>query len=178
MKYLVGERGGESRAVGLEELGEGRYEIRIDDSTVGVDAAKSGRTIYSIIVNGQQYEAMVEEKGAHGFDVLIRGQLFYLEAQDERSQLLAASAQTVAVGKQVVEAEMPGKVVKLHTALGTTVSEGEGVLVIEAMKMENEIRSPIDGIITEMGVSEGETVEGGQLLFVVEPLEASDQVAL
>ncbi len=174
LKYLVAEKGGESQAIGLEELSEGLYEVQIDGVTLHVDAAKSGRTIYSIIQDGQQYEAMAEEKGAHGFDVLVRGQLFHLEAQDERSQLLAASAQTVAEGKQVIEAEMPGKVVKLEAAVGDTVVEGQGVLVLEAMKMENEIPSPIDGIVTEIGVSEGEAVEGGQLLFVVEPPEQAD----
>jgi pyruvate carboxylase subunit B len=64
---------------------------------------------------------------------------------------------------------MPGKVVKVHVAVGARVSEGQGVVVVEAMKMENEIASPIDGIVKEIPVSEGQTVETGATLFVVVP---------
>ncbi len=171
MNYEISEKGGEPEVVGLKELAEGHYELELDGKTIHVDAVKSGPTIYSIIEDGRQFEAMVDEKGAHGFDVLIAGQLLHLEAVDERTKLLAGSAATIAEGKQVIEAEMPGKVVKVSVAVGATVAEGEGVLILEAMKMENEIPSPIAGLVTELGVSEGQTVEGGALLFVVEPPE-------
>lgn len=173
MNYEVTEKGGETWRIGLKELSEGHYEISVDGTTIQVDAAKSGRTIYSIIEDGRQFEAMVDEQGSHGFDVLICGQLLHLEAVDERTKLLAASAAPVAAGKQTIEAEMPGKVVKIVAPVGTEVTEGQGVVVLEAMKMENEIPAPIAGVVTEIGVTEGETVEGGALLFVVEPPEAS-----
>jgi biotin carboxyl carrier protein len=169
VNYDVSERGGGRAVVGLVEISEGLYEIAIDGETVRVDAVKSGRTIYSIIEEGRQFEAMVDEQGAHGFDVAVAGRLFHLQAVDERTQLLAGSAHSVATGKQSVEAEMPGKVVKISVPLGSPVAEGEGVVILEAMKMENEIPSPIDGVVTEIAVSEGETVETGTLLFVVEP---------
>lgn len=175
MNYEVGERGagGESVVLGLVEVAEGEYEITLDGETFHVGASQSSRAIYSMLKEGRQFEAMVDEVGTHGFDVLIAGELLHLEAIDERTKLLAASAAPIAAGKQSVEAEMPGKVVKLHVAVGDSVAEGDGVLVLEAMKMENEIPSPIAGIVTEIEVSEGETVEGGKLLFVVEP-PASD----
>ncbi len=66
---------------------------------------------------------------------------------------------------------MPGKVVKIAMSAGTPVAEGEGVLILEAMKMENEIKSPVEGILTEISVTEGQTVESGALLFVVTPPE-------
>jgi biotin carboxyl carrier protein len=116
---------------------------------------------------------MVDEKGLHGFDVLVAGRSFHLESVDERTKLLAGSADPVASGPQTVEAEMPGKVVKIAAAVGDVVEEGQGLVIIEAMKMENEIRSPIDGRVTEMTVSEGQTVEPGTTLFVVEPVEES-----
>ena len=171
MNYQVSEKGGEATVVGLKELSEGHYELLVDGETIRVDAAKSGPTIYSIIEDGRQFEAMVEEKGAHGFDVLIAGQLLHLEAVDERTVFLAGGAAPIAEGKQVIEAEMPGKVVKVSIVVGAQVQEGQGVVILEAMKMENEIPSPIAGVITEVGVGEGETVEGGALLFVVEPPE-------
>lgn len=169
MNYLVGEKKGERTVVGLQEVGEGLFEVTVDGTTVRVDAVKSGPTIYSLIEEGRQWEASVEEKGAHGFDVLVRGVLLHLEAEDERSGRLAQSAKVVVSGPQIVEAEMPGKVIKLEVAVGDVVSEGQGVLILEAMKMENEILSPADGTITAIHVAEGDTVESGAPLFTVEP---------
>ena len=169
MNYQVGEKGGESVLVSLRETAEGIYEITMDGRTVHVDAVRSGPTIYSVIEDGLQFEAMVDEKGAHGFDVLVAGRIFHLESVDERTKLLAQSAAPVATGPQTVAAEMPGKVVKLSVPVGEAVREGQGVVVLEAMKMENEISSPIAGTVKEIAVSEGQTVEAGAVLFVVEP---------
>ena len=174
MNYEVSEKKGQSRTIGLREIEDGRYEIELDGRVIQVDAAASGRMIYSIIEEGLQFEAMVDERGAHGFDVQVAGRLFHLEAVDERTRLLASAASTVASGPQTVEAEMPGKVVKISVGVGEPVSEGQGVLVLEAMKMENEIPSPIDGILREVSVSEGDTVEDGSVLFIVDPLPAAD----
>ena len=169
MNYQVSEKGGESRLVGLREVGDGIYEISLDGRTVHVDAVRSGPTVYSVIEDGRQFEAMVDEKGAHGFDVLVAGRIFHLESLDERTKLLAQSAAPVLTGPQSITAEMPGKVVKIAVPAGEAVREGQGVVLVEAMKMENEIPSPIAGVVTEVSVSEGQTVEAGALLFTVSP---------
>lgn len=161
--------GTEVTRIELREVGENLYDLTVDGETVRVDAVKSGRTIYSVIEAGRQFEAMVDERGAHGFDVTVRGRLFHLQAEDERTKLLAGGASSAATGPQTVAAEMPGKVLKLDVAVGESVNEGQGVVIIEAMKMENEIPSPIDGVVTEIAVAEGDTVEPGATLFVVEP---------
>jgi biotin carboxyl carrier protein len=171
VKYEVSEKKGESVRVGLRETGEGQYEMTLGDRSVHVDAVRSGPTIFSIIEDGKQFEAMVDERGAHGFDVLVRGRLFHLESVDERTLLLAGSAAPVATGPQIVEADMSGKVIKVEVAAGSSVRKGQGIVVVEAMKMENEIASPIDGVLREIGVAEGETVEAGAMLFVVEPFD-------
>jgi biotin carboxyl carrier protein len=170
VNYEVSEKKGETKVVGLAEISDREYEVTLDGRTVLVDAVKSGKsTIYSIIEDGKQFEVVIDEQGAHGFDVLVGGQLFHLRALDERSKLLTATAKPVPTGPQRVESEMPGKVVKISTPAGTPVVEGQGVVILEAMKMENEIKAPIDGVVTEIGVSEGQTVESGALLFVVTP---------
>jgi biotin carboxyl carrier protein len=174
VNYEVSEKKGETRTVGLVERSDNEYEITIDGRTVFVDAARSGKTIYSIIEDGKQFEVVIDEQGAHGFDVVVAGQLFHLQAFDERSKLLSASAKPIASGPQRVESEMPGKVVKIATRVGASVTEGEGVVILEAMKMENEIKSPIEGVVTEIGVVEGQTVESGALLFVVTPPERTE----
>jgi len=169
VNYEVSEKSGETKTVGLIEKSENEYEIIIDGHSVQVDAAKSSKTIYSIIEDGKQFEVVVDEQGAHGFDVFVAGQLFHLQALDERSKLLTGSVKPVTSGPQRALAEMPGKVVKIATTVGALVAEGEGIVILEAMKMENEITSPIEGIVTEIGVAEGQTVESGALLFVVTP---------
>jgi len=169
VNYLVTQKGSPGVTVSLRESGEGIYEITLDGRTVHVDAVRSGPTIYSIIEDGQQFEAMVDEKGAHGFDVLVAGRIFHLEALDERTKLLAQTASSAPTGPQSIVAEMPGKVVKLSVAAGESVHEGQGVVILEAMKMENEIPSPIAGVVKEIPVSEGQTVEAGALLFTVTP---------
>ena len=64
---------------------------------------------------------------------------------------------------------MPGKVVKVNVEVGAEVTEGEGVMIVEAMKMENEIPAPIDGVVKEVSVAEGDTVEAGTNLFTIDP---------
>jgi biotin carboxyl carrier protein len=174
VNYEVSEKKGESVRIGLREIGESQYEVTIAGVTVHVDAVRSGRTIYSIIEDGKQFEAIVDERGAHGFDVLVGGRSFHLESVDERTRLLAGSAASAASGPQTVAAEMPGKVANVNAAVGDRVSEGQGVVVVEAMKMENEIPSPIDGVIAEIPVGPGDTVEAGATLFVVVPEEPAD----
>jgi len=174
VNYEVSEKKGETVRVGLTEVGENLYEITIEGRTVRVDAAKTGRTIYSIIEDGHQHEAMVDERGAHGLDVSVRGRLFHLEVVDERTRLLAQAGGALAEGPQSVEADMPGKVVKVQKEVGDAVSEGEGVVIVEAMKMENEMFSPIDGTVAEIAVAEGDTVETGTKLFVVDPPSESE----
>jgi len=171
MIFEVSEKksGEEPRRIELRELEHNQYEIEIDGRTIHVDAVRSGRTAYSVIEDGRQHEVVIDEKGAREFDVFVRGHLFHLEALDERSMLLAETAKKAASGPQSIEAEMPGKVVLVKAAVGESVSEGQGVVVVEAMKMENEIPSPIDGVVTDIPVETGDTVENGDVLFIVEP---------
>jgi biotin carboxyl carrier protein len=176
LNYEVSEKKGETKTIGLVENSDHHYEVTIDGRTVQVDAAKSGKTIYSIIEDGKQFEVIVDEQGAHGFDVFVAGQLFHLQSLDERSKLLTASTKPITTGPQRVDSEMPGKVVKITVSVGTFVVEGEGILILEAMKMENEIKSPVEGILTEISVAEGQTVESGALLFVVTPPEKKEGV--
>ena len=88
------------------------------------------------------------------------------------SLLLSVTAGTV-TGKQMLQAQMPGKIVRVLVETGQTVEMDQGLIVIEAMKMENELRSPIQGVISKISVQEGDAVETGALLVVIEPPEES-----
>jgi biotin carboxyl carrier protein len=165
--YEVSE-GAETTRVEVREVGEGVYDVTLDGRTVRVDACKSGRTIYSIIEDGRQHEAMVDERGAAGFDVLVAGHLFHLEARDERSRLLAASAAAVVTGPQTVTAQMPGKIVKIEIAVGETVREGQGIVIVEAMKMENEITAHRSGKVAALTIRAGAAVNAGDQICTIE----------
>ena len=177
MKYEIFEGKGKdrvSREVELRELGENHYELILDGVRTEVDVVKSGPTVYSMIENGHQVEAMVDDKTDSDVDVTLEGRLFHFSVVDERSRALLATASVQASGPQRVEAEMPGKVVQVLVAAGDEVAAGAGVAIIEAMKMENEIASPVDGTVTEISVEPGQTVEPGHALFVVEPIEEGE----
>lgn len=168
MIYEVTE-GKETVRVELREAGENLYDVTIGEHTVRVDIATSGSNVYSIIEDGRQFEVMVEERGGPELDVLVRGKHFHFEVVDERSRLLAHGAVVSATGPETVTSDMPGKIVKVEVAVGAVVSAGQPIVIVEAMKMENPIPSPIDGVVSNLAVREGDTVEAGAPLFTVDP---------
>jgi biotin carboxyl carrier protein len=102
-------------------------------------------------------------------NVLVRGQVSRVDVADERRlRLRAGSAGFSVEGKQVINAPMPGKVVKVLVKQGDEVKEGQGLVVVEAMKMENELKSPKAGKVVELLAKEGTTVENNAKLVVVE----------
>ncbi len=171
MRYEVS-HGRETFQVEVHEIGPHTYDVTVDDGeTVRLDAVKNPRTVYSILLGARQYEGSVDEREDGTLDVHVGTSAFDLVAVDARRKLLLGTGAGAATGKQTLRAQMPGKIVKLLVRVGETVEAEQGLLVIEAMKMENEIRSPSEGTVTEIGVAEGDSVETNGLLVVVEPPE-------
>ncbi len=169
MRYEVTHRG-ETRHVEVREAGAAVYDVSVDGAPpVRVDAFKTQRTIYSLLIAHRQYEGSVDELDDGNFDVHLGSSAYQFAVVDERRKLLVGAGQAVAVGRQEIRAQMPGKIVKLLVTAGQAVSGGQALVVIEAMKMENEIRSPIEGVVTEISVAEGDAVETGAALVTVEP---------
>jgi biotin carboxyl carrier protein len=101
--------------------------------------------------------------------VLLKNQVFRIDVADERSRRLrAVAAGFTAEGPQTIVAPMPGKVVKILVNVGDEVQEGQGLVVVEAMKMENELKSPKAGKIASITAKEGTAVEMNAKLMVVE----------
>jgi biotin carboxyl carrier protein len=169
VRYEVTHKG-ETRHVEVREAGAAGYDVSVDGApAVRVDAFKTQRTVYSLLIGHRQYEGSVDELEDGNFDVHLGSSAYQFSVLDERKKLLVATGQAVAVGRQEIRAQMPGKIVKLLVAPGQPVSGGQALVVIEAMKMENEIRSPIDGVVTLISVAEGDAVETGAALVTVEP---------
>lgn len=143
--------------------------VRLDDQEVLVNLLRVDSTLYSLLINGRSFEVdLLELEDA--FMVLVDGQPFRVEIQDEQERRLRAAAgkDTARVAKRNVAAPMPGKVVKLLVKPGDAVKAGDGVIVVEAMKMENELKAPGPGTVKEIRVAEGKAVAAGEVLVVIE----------
>ena len=140
------------------------WECRMDGRIVHIDVRTISPGVLSIIRDGK---SCVVRQGANGA-ISVGEQSFEVSIADPRSwrsrQLTAASA----AGPQKLTASMPGKVVRILTTPGAHVKAGQGIAVIEAMKMQNELRSPRDGKISSILVQEGKAVNAGEVVAVVE----------
>jgi len=172
MRYEVA-HGGRVHNVEVHEIGPHTYDLTVDDGeTVRIDAFKTPRTVYSILIGARQYEGSVDEREDGTLDVHVGTSAFDFTAIDERRRLLAGTGETAASGTQQISAQMPGKIVKVLVSEGELVEADQGLLIIEAMKMENEIKSPMAGIVSEISVREGDTVDTGAPMIVVDPPES------
>ncbi len=162
------EGGKREESIGVRELGPGLYEVKIGDQIRRVDAFQHDFGTVSLIVDTESYSVQLDQR-QNEVKVYIRDSIFPLEILDEkRLRMRRAAGKFTVEGKQTLTAPMPGKVVKILAKVGDEVKEGQGLVVIEAMKMENEMKSPKDGKLVEMNVREGQAVEGGAKLAAVE----------
>ena len=144
---------------------EGRiHQIDLDAAAAQIAVVESG--VYSVLMDGRSYEARVEQSDGRVI-VFIDGHRFEFEIQDPRRWSRQAGRAGIE-GRSNVVAPMPGKVVRLLAAVGDTVAAGQGLLVVEAMKMQNELKAPKAGHLIGMPVREGATVAAGEVLAVIE----------
>ena len=148
---------------------EGTHEIRIGERTYVVDAAELSNGTWSLRLQGQQHEVSVRPRGEGTYEVGAEGRSTAVEVLDP----LAFLAQQSSGGKagrrrQRVTAYMPGRVVAVLAEAGQEVTTGQGIVVLEAMKMQNEILAEHDGVLKAVFVQPGQAVEGGDPLFEME----------
>ncbi len=142
-----------------------RMAITIDGRQVEADAIRISRNSYSVLLGGKSIEVSVEE-AASGLRLRANGREYQVEIFDPRSWRRRHGAGIELEGRQQLIAPMPGKIVRVLVAAGQQVSAGQGLLVIEAMKMQNEIRSPKSGTVEKLA-REGQTVNAGEILAIV-----------
>ena len=159
--------GGDQIPVSVDKDSEGNITVMIEDRQYMVDARWTQSDLLSLIIDGRSYQVDIHtNKDRH--EVLVEGEQFEFELFDERKALLKSSSGLGAEGVQEINSSMPGKIVKVLVEEGSEVDQGDGLVIVEAMKMENEIKSPKAGVVKKIGVAEGDTVEAGALLIVVE----------
>ncbi len=143
--------------------------IRIGERLLEVDFEPvSGQPVFSLILDGKSYESYVYQ-GDEDWDVLLRGRQYQVKVEDEREKRLkaAASAGAAEGGEFHLKAPMPGLVVAVLIEEGQEVKKGQVMLILESMKMQNELKAPRDGVMGRVRVKAGESVEQRQTLLSV-----------
>jgi biotin carboxyl carrier protein len=145
-------------------------QITVNGQRLSVDfRSVSGQPVYSLIVDGQSHEAYVQATDA-GLEVLLQGQLHIVEVEDERQRKLRESSGGPAVhgGEINLRAPMPGLIVAVPVAAGQAVTKGQDLVILESMKMQNELKAPRDGTIGHVRVRQGDSVEQNQVLLTLD----------
>ena len=144
------------------------YRIIIDGVERVIDGRKLSAHMYSLLIDNRSFTADVAAKDDI-YTVVCEGKSFRLQLLDARRALRPGEESSGSrKGDKEVRAVMPGKVVDVLITVGDEVSKDQGVLIVEAMKMENEVRTSASGKVKEIRVSPGQAVESGELLVVLE----------
>jgi biotin carboxyl carrier protein len=146
----------------------GCFRVVIGDRVWEVDAHLSSQGIVSLLVDGASWVAEVQEEDGL-FVVDVRGETYRVAVEEETRHLIRTRGGDAAgPAGDVVKAPMPGKVTQVVVAAGDRVAVGDPLLVIEAMKMENELRARTAGLVREVRVAAGQAVNPGDVLLVLE----------
>jgi biotin carboxyl carrier protein len=146
---------------------EGGWECNLDGRSLPLDVTETQEGVLSILLNGQSYEVKQEIAGGETY-IVVGHKRFPATVRDPRSLRSRLTSDSALQGVKKISAPMPGKVVRIVTPIGTEVEAGQSILVIEAMKMQNELKSPKKGVVKRLNVNEGAAVEAGQALAEVE----------
>ncbi len=133
-----------------------------------VDFLPLGPALYSILMNNLSMEAVIEERDGQ-YQVLMGGRLYEGQVLDERAQLMRSRGGGAedSSGEVSLRAPMPGLVVAVTVAEGQTVQKGETVVILESMKMQNELKAPRDGTVQRISVQPGQSVEQKKVLITI-----------
>ena len=155
-----------TRVVELQRNSD-RWSIILDGDLVDADAVEIAPGIFSILLDGKSHEVRITPTPAGTLTLQTGRQEFTAEVLDPRAWRGRRHGALEAEGRQQILAPMPGKIVRVLVQTGDKVQAGQGLLVVEAMKMQNEIRSPKSGIVERLLAKEGQPVNAGELLCVV-----------
>lgn len=159
MKYEVTVHG-TTRLVDVEERKDGKFVVSFDGATHVVDLTHPTPEAFQMLIDGASWEAgAVATEGGWLVDVMSLST--DVQVVDPRRKALRLAGGTHG---GTINAQMPGRVVRVMAKVGDVVTKGQPLLVVEAMKMENEIKTPVDGNVAEVLVVEGQAVETGSKL--------------
>ena len=166
LKTLIGDREEEL----LIKLEEGRISAQVGNRVYALEVREIEPDCYLFFLHHNVHECRVSEQPAskETFDVTIHGRRHEVTIVDPKRLRSGQNSDRHHHGVAEVRAPMPGKVVRVQAAAGEQVEKGAGVIVVEAMKMQNEMKSPRDGVVVSINVKTGDTVNAGDVLAVIE----------
>ena len=142
-------------------------EVTIDGETSSIDLRAIDEVTYSLLIEHRSHEALIELAG-DTMNVLLNGRLYGAQVQDERARRLTqASGGGTHSGEVQIKSPMPGLIVATPVSEGETVKKGQTVIVLESMKMENELKAPRDGTVAAIKVAPRQNVEQHQVLVIL-----------
>jgi biotin carboxyl carrier protein len=158
------------------EQEDGIYTVELDGKIYRVDAQTMPSEIISALIENKSYDIDLDDKDQSSdpldghLKVRVRRRVVSVDMLEHRRKKMkdAAAAHFAQAGTANITSPMPGKVLRYLVAVGQEVKKGEGLVIVEAMKMENELQSPKDGVVKTLSSSPGATVDGGTLLLVIE----------
>jgi acetyl/propionyl-CoA carboxylase alpha subunit len=164
MKYIV-LLNGRSHTVSIDAEGQ----LTCDGEPAAVDLRPVGEHAYSVILHGQSVRVVALGNGG-SYDVLLGSKLLDAVVESERDVLVRKYARPSGreLHRREIRAPMPALVIRIEVNVGDNVSAGQGLLVLEAMKMENEMKAPQEGKVKEIHARQGQRVEKGEMLLVLE----------
>jgi biotin carboxyl carrier protein len=148
-------------------LSGGAAQLSFGGATREAQVSEPEPGMFTVIINDRVYRCALEESPGGAVEVIVNGERIPVAARDKK-HLRGQTGAAAASGQAKLLAPMPGKVVRVLLNAGDEVAARQGVMVVEAMKMQNEVQSPKAGKIAEIKVSEGQTVNAGEVLAVIE----------
>jgi len=149
------------------ERADGGWQCRLDGGAVRMDAVLARPDVLSLLIDGKAYEVK-RERTATDMHLWVGSARYAADLRDPRSWRSRKDAASIDRGPRKLVAPMPGKVVRVLLREQDEVDLGQGILVVEAMKMQNEIRSPKKGVVQKIVADEGAAVNAGDVLAIVQ----------
>jgi len=146
---------------------ESEWNVRLGERRILVKAVRINANTLSVILDGRSLAVRLGRTAAGG-QIFLRGRAYEYTLSDPRSLPSQTRARISQDGEQKITSSMPGRVLRVLARPGEAIRSGQGILVIEAMKMQNEVRSPKDGALKKLLVTVGATVNAGEVLAVIE----------
>jgi len=160
-QYLIG---GKTLTVETSPAdGNSRRTLLVDGVAHHADVVAVEPNVYSVLIDGRSTDVTIDGRG----EVWVGSTRLSVEIRDPRKWSRGQGADATH-GAVAIKAAMPGKVVAVLVEVGETIETGKGLLVVEAMKMQNEVKSPKAGVVQAIRVSAGDSVAAGQVLVIVE----------
>ena len=149
---------------------DGKYLIKLGGRQYNVDSQRISENCLSLLVDGKAYTVFVAEDKTKKY-ISVQGEQFCVEEAKSEAETRSVAEAATLKGIPTISSPMPGKIVKILVREGDKVRKGQGLVIVEAMKMENEIRSPGAGIVKKINFKEGNLVDTTDPIIELEPEE-------